>query len=54
MRFLLAFGYAEKYRVLFDELLTLRSSFSSGTPITYLASAAIVMIPKIVLEKVGG
>ncbi|CAL9243235.1 unnamed protein product [Arabidopsis halleri] len=33
MTFLLAFGYAEKYPIFFDELLTLRSSFSSRTPI---------------------
>jgi len=53
MRFLLAFGYAEKYPVFFDELLTLRSLFNSGTSITYPASAVTVMFPKIVQRRLG-
>jgi len=43
----------EKYPTFFEELLTLRSSFSSGTPMTYPASAAIVIIPRIVRRRLG-
>jgi len=53
MRFLLAFGYAEKYPVFFDELLTLRSSFNSGTPMTKPSSAAMVIIHRMVQRRLG-
>jgi len=53
MRFLLAFGYAEKYPVFFGELLILRSSFNSGTPMTKPAVAAMVIIHRMVRRRLG-